>query len=849
MKKLLLLLTLLLPLFLNAQIVIEHPQCGMSKESYVKIDKIELKDNATIIHFNVKIRAGFKIYIPKTTYIQPEGGEKLEVVHSKGAPLDKWHPMPKRGELSYSLIFPPIDPNCSKLDFSEGIGSGAWFFYDIQLKKSPSIQKVPDEIYGKWHNADDGVLVLCLFDTLAVYKNAIWSYTNIDLEKENGVIGLKSPAKNIELRIYQSDKGLLVGENDNEMNLLTSERYYHSCGAPALTAPILRNDTAFYSGYVYKYNSRCGINTLTVSYNDIITGNQSTYKATINDDGYFSVKIPMLYTHQCIMRTDFFMPTPLYLEPGKELFHVISFDYNRRKTHEFMGELAGVNNELDHIKKIGSPDSGEIREKILDMSSHDYVLYCKEMWNKDVHELDSIYKIGRISEKALQIKNMDLQYEYAVKILSFKRVFEIAYRKANNIDRKQRDLGIEIDSLRLEDLGFINNTFANNEVALVSNNYYYFVNRMKYSDLLREKSINLSPYDAIEMYISDHPKLSFFETKMIQGMQIQDSIRKLPEFVAYSTKYQTQEMAFRRKYNDVFILLNESLNSPPSLEMVKVHLEATGKALTDEENELVAANILLNKNDFMNEMKNIFEGFPKDSIIQFFADFNGYSQQMNKIKRRELREDGFAKIFHIEKGLMTDIMFAQELCQPIVKEMTSMDNKELEMELANLTSPDIAAYIIACNQQTIAANEYRSAHPLSSIHEVPDVEDDKLFEAILKNHAGKVIYVDFWATWCGPCKSGIERIAPLKEEMKDENVAFVYITGESSPLGTWNNMIPGIRGEHYRVNDDQWKYMCQQFGVTGIPHYILVNKNGKIVNSHLPHMQNSEIKKLLKKEL
>ena len=849
MRKLILFLSLLSPVLLSAQTIIENPQCGMSKESYVKIPKIELKDDATVIHFNVLMRAGFKIFIPKDTYIQPEGGEKLTVIDAEGVPLDKLYPIPKSKKLSYSLTFPPIDQSCTKLDYCEGRGSGAWFFYDIQLKKAPSTKKVPDELYGKWHQPTDGVLALCLFDTVAVYNNTVWRYDAIDLKKGSGTITLKSPEKSISLHLKIVKKGLMMGESEKDMAFLTRKRIYRSCGDKALSTPVLRNDTAVYSGYIYKYNPKCGVNTMTVSYLNILTTENSTSDVTIDEDGFFSVKIPLLFPHLCTMKIDFFNSTTLYLEPGKELFHVISFDYDRRKTHQFMGELAGINNELDYLKKLGGYRKSDVRNNILETSSHDYITYYKDLQKKDMHALDSIYETGRISDKAFQLKKADLQYNYAEEMLSYNMHFESAYRKEHNIDRKQREIGIEYDSIRPADINFINNDFANSELALTSNAYYFFLNRMEYHDLMGSPVISITTSDILKLIHKINPEPDDFEMMMIQRMQKQDSIMSLPDYANYISKYQKKEFDFRMKYRETYKLLYDSLKTYPTFETVKNDLESKGIKLTDDENEMVDANTELKSKSFMAELENIYEGISKDSVRTFFSNVREYYPLIRNTKELEYKASALGKCFGIEKGLMTDIMLAQDLNRKIVKEKSPMDDMQLEESVALMTSPVIANFIRNCNQQAIADNEYRKAHPLATVHEVPDVENDQLFEAIMKNHEGKVIYVDFWATWCAPCRSGIERIAPLKDEMENENVAFVYITGESSPLGTWENMIPGIKGEHYRVSGDQWKYLCKKFSITGIPHYMLVDKDGNIVNPHLPHMDNDGIKNLLAEQM
>ena len=69
---------------------------------------------------------------------------------------------------------------------------------------------------------------------------------------------------------------------------------------------------------------------------------------------------------------------------------------------------------------------------------------------------------------------------------------------------------------------------------------------------------------------------------------------------------------------------------------------------------------------------------------------------------------------------------------------------------------------------------------------------------------------------------------PMKEELKDKDIVYVYITGETSPLATWQNMIPDIPGEHFRLTDAQWGYLRDQFEANGVPTYLIVNRTGNI---------------------
>ena len=127
--------------------------------------------------------------------------------------------------------------------------------------------------------------------------------------------------------------------------------------------------------------------------------------------------------------------------------------------------------------------------------------------------------------------------------------------------------------------------------------------------------------------------------------------------------------------------------------------------------------------------------------------------------------------------------------------------------------------------QAIEANQNKTGY---TIHEIGEVSDKELFSTLIKPYRGKVILVDFWATWCGPCRNANKQMIPMKEDLKGKDIVYVYLTDETSPKGTWENMITDIHGEHYRLTNKQWAYLKQTFAIEGVPTYLVVDRKGEV---------------------
>ena len=244
--------------------------------------------------------------------------------------------------------------------------------------------------------------------------------------------------------------------------------------------------------------------------------------------------------------------------------------------------------------------------------------------------------------------------------------------------------------------------------------------------------------------------------------------------------------------------------------------------------------------DYETESKKLLAPVRKD-IINLMTEINKDLYMNAEVVRVVLKDAYF------EPEYKNDIAFTESM-----KEL--FETQRITSELFNNLSVEninkVKSYMVNMKNPHYKSEIVNKINSLGKLLKGANASDIVLEDTIGKLHKlsdfkGKYIYIDIWATWCGPCNHESPFFEKLSKEVRSDDLVYIGISIDSERK-PWKNY---LKGEAKTTN----QYLCSdkklwsQWMLKGIPRFIIIDKDFKIVDASASRPSDPKTKEILNK--
>ena len=796
MKTTLFCILLLLSGIVSAQ-TIDHPPFKARSGSISNITRIERTPENTRVYIHAIFRPHWWIMEDGDTYLEDAAtGKKYLFKSAEGIELKKEVYMPDSGTMDYVLVFEPLPSETQTIHFlnpTDPEGN----IYDISLVPQKRKDSSPlATIKGNWFKTDgSGSWEYGVYDSISILNNRIYTNENIRKKGKRIEMALKDKQSHEEIALSftpQKDGTCKIQQKGTEEIVYSKERTPVTLvNAEDDFQQFFRQDSAYLQGYIDGYDPRLGFDTGLIYLSNELTREDYPTVIQIAPNGSFSCRFIINHPVESsvVLGNNWI---PFYIEPGQTLTMYIDWEAvmarSRARDHYFpirntayMGPSAPLSYLLKDLDKLITYRYEALTKAQKTLTPNQYKEHMKPIIAQWKQVADSVSQIYQPSLKAVHlIKNkVDLQAGNMFFDFLMSRDYYAKQDSTNQVLKVKEDNSY---------YSFLKNMPLDDATVLANTNASTFINRFEYMDLFRKvyPGYSFSLSDSIDCTYPEKSLLTFLKEKGVKLNDEQEKIRLEQEKLAGTTVKTIikQIIDENKKITPLYEKEEKLVQEYDALYTKK--LGKKEKSQQDKDRALINSDRKY--------------AFKKDSIIALLypipnpilwqiAKVRSLNYSLEEIKDRQIAHeyvDSIKQIF-TEPFLVTETNRILEKIHPI-----------------NIT------------------NSYQ----------LPEGKATEVFRNIIKDHSGKVLFVDFWATTCGPCRGGIEATADLRKKYKDHpEFQFIYITSQKdSPEKAYKKYVEkNLKGEAcYYVSETEFNYLRQLFQFNAIPHYELVEKDGSI---------------------
>ena len=203
--------------------------------------------------------------------------------------------------------------------------------------------------------------------------------------------------------------------------------------------------------------------------------------------------------------------------------------------------------------------------------------------------------------------------------------------------------------------------------------------------------------------------------------------------------------------------------------------------------------------------------------------------------------------------LLRDVGKARSLYRQIDEKRAPLTDRQMAI-VDQIQTPAARQCVLTHNDKYLALQQ-RAVEGVQSLKANDGLagmsDGEKILRKITEPYRGRLILLDVWGTWCGPCKDALSNSKEEFERLKDFGLVYLYLANNSSDE-SWKNVIKeyDLTGDdivHYNLPTDQQSAVEHFLNVHAFPTYKLINRDGTVLDVNADPRDLESLARLLEK--
>jgi thiol-disulfide isomerase/thioredoxin len=218
----------------------------------------------------------------------------------------------------------------------------------------------------------------------------------------------------------------------------------------------------------------------------------------------------------------------------------------------------------------------------------------------------------------------------------------------------------------------------------------------------------------------------------------------------------------------------------------------------------------------------------------------------NKIQKKDISleyEDNENSFDLIEKSTIFSAKAKEYLLYVYLNRIAKSDSQKLSTYIATFKKYSNDSELIESFENAFLVDVEALKQTTSEVVLYDENKNATTLSAIIEANRGKLIYIDFWASWCAPCRAAFPSSRTLHEEFKEREIVFLYLSTDAN-FEAWKkaNQFEKLSENSYLIINPKTSEYLKKLAIDFIPRYVLLNSDGAIANPKAPSPDSEKIK-------